>query len=179
VSGPAAAVLVMPSGGELGSRVERALAAQAEVWGREVAGAAIELAGTGERLPAAADRALAAHGSPLLVVWPCLPRLRRRHAGGALEDLSAGCDVVFGPLLDGGLYLLGLNRSLPHVLELFDRPPGDEDAVTRAARLALEDGLDIGLLRVERPLRSSADVRAALVDPLTPGEILEILGARD
>ncbi|MBV8941466.1 MAG: hypothetical protein JO240_07020, partial [Solirubrobacterales bacterium] len=36
-------------------------------------------------------------------------------------------------------------------------------------------GLHVGLLRAERPLHRPADVRAALADPLLPGEVGRVL----
>jgi len=58
-------------------------------------------------------RVFARGGSPVLIVWPDLPRLRPEHAAAALGDLEAGCDVVLGPAIDGGFYLIALQRPLP------------------------------------------------------------------
>jgi glycosyltransferase A (GT-A) superfamily protein (DUF2064 family) len=107
-------------------------------------------------------------------VWPDLPRFRVAHAAGALEDLSSGCDVVLGPAIDGGLYLVGIARPLP---ELFALPEqtwrGDVMAV---ALTAIRDvGYEVGILRAERALHRPADVRAALADPLLPGDVARIL----
>ena len=111
---------------------------------------------------------------PLLIVWPDLPRLRTAHATAALQDLSSGCDVVLGPAIDGGLYLVGIARPLP---ELFALPEqtwrGDVMAV---ALTAIRDvGFEVGILRAERALHRPADVRAALADPLLPEDVGAIL----
>jgi hypothetical protein len=106
----------------------------------------------------------------LVVVWPALARLRRDHGQAALDDLAQGCDVVFGPLVDGGLYLLGFQRLLPLVVDLLE---GDvqPDGFAAALSVAAESGLEIGYLRPERSLASRDGVALALADPLTPSDV--------
>ncbi len=84
-----------------------------------VAGGAFHTARPGTELSAAVSRVYeeVTPSEPLLVVWPVLVRLGDQHAAAALEDLQSGADVVFGPVIDGGLYLLGLRHSLPDLLE--------------------------------------------------------------
>ena len=129
------------------------------------------------RLADASARVLARSGGPLLIVWPDLPRFRVAHAEGALEDLRSGCDVVLGPAVDGGLYLVGIARPLP---ELFALPEqawrGDAMAVACAA--IRNGGFEVGILRAERALHRPADVRAALADPLLPDDVAAILRRR-
>jgi uncharacterized protein len=129
------------------------------------------------RLADASSRVLARSGGPLLIVWPDLPRFRVAHAAAALDDLSSGCDVVLGPAIDGGLYMVAIARPLP---ELFALPEqtwrGDVMAV---ALTAIRDvGFEVGILRAERALHRPADVRAALADPLLPDDVAAILRRR-
>lgn len=133
--------------------------------------------GIAGRLADASARVLARSGGPLLIVWPDLPRFRETHAAGALDDLNAGCDVVFGPAIDGGLYLVGISRPLP---ELFALPEQTwRHDVMGVALTAIRDvGFEVGILRAERALHRPADVRAALADPLLPGDIGSILARR-
>ncbi|MBV9805041.1 MAG: DUF2064 domain-containing protein, partial [Solirubrobacterales bacterium] len=126
------------------------------------------------RLADASARVLARRGGPLLIAWPDLPRFRVCHATAALEDLSSGCDVVLGPAIDGGLYMVGIARPLP---ELFALPEqawrGD---VMGVALSAIRDvGFEVGILRAERALHRPADVRAAVADPLLPEDVGAIL----
>jgi uncharacterized protein len=145
---------------------------------RLVGGDAVVFPQNGEgisgRLADASTRVLSRSRGPLLIVWPDLPRFRVDHAVGALADLSSGCDVVLGPAIDGGLYLVGIARPLPELFALPERTwRGDVMAV---ALTAIRDvGFEVGILRAERALHRPADVRAALADPLLPEDVAEIL----
>jgi glycosyltransferase A (GT-A) superfamily protein (DUF2064 family) len=88
---------------------------------------------------------------------------------------------VLGPVIDGGLYLLGLARPLPAVLALPAERWQDPDVITIALGAVADAGLEVGMLRAERALRRPADVRAALADPLlgeAVGRILDPARAR-
>jgi hypothetical protein len=101
-------------------------------------------------------------------------RLRPDHGQAALDDLEAGCDVVFGPLVDGGLYMLGFRQVLALVEDLL----GGEvqpDGFAAALSVAAESGLEIGYLRPERSLTSRDGAALALADPLTPPDLRKLL----
>jgi hypothetical protein len=119
----------------------------------------------------ATAKVFAEHDGPLLVIWPVLARFRPEHATGALGDLEAGAGLVIGPLLDGGLYLLGLSRPLAELVSVPDEAWYGEEAMSAALQAAAEAGIEVGMLRGERALRTRDDVRAALADPLTPLQI--------
>ena len=184
-AGPAVLVMAPPEPGEalvslLGSEnagaLRSMLATRARSWARElIPDAAVHSAGSGESLSAAAARAFADGGGPLLVVWPLLFQLGAEHGMGALDDLRSGCDVVLGPVIDGGLYLLGLAHPVPELLSLPDERWQDPDVMTLGFTAARDAGLEVGILRAERALRSPADVHAALADPLLPEEIRAVL----
>jgi hypothetical protein len=123
----------------------------------------------------ATERVLAEHAGPLLAVWPVLARFRPDHAVGALGDLEAGAGLVIGPVIDGGLYLLGLSRPLGELVNVPDESWVGEGAMSTAFQAAADAGIEVGMLRAERALRSPDDVRAALADPLTPDQIGRIL----
>ena len=182
--------------------LQAALIAQTARWGRKVAPGRVHVAheppdaagevrplvgdgvavfpqngdGIAGRLADAAARVFVHHGGPLLIVWPDLPQLRAEHARGALADLQAGCDVVLGPAVDGGFYLIGISRPQPKLFALPERAWRSPDAMTIGLAAARDAGLEIGLLRAERALHRPADVRAALADPLLPAEVAQILG---
>lgn len=134
--------------------------------------------GISGRVADAAARVFSRHRGPLLIVWPDIPRLRAEHARGALEDLASGCDLVLGPSLEGGFYLIGIRRPLPKLFALPERVWRSPDAMSLGLTAVREVGLELGILRAERPLHRPGDVRAALADPLLPLELGEILGRR-
>lgn len=187
MSGSAAAVLLMAApdldrdglepvlGASRHAELQAVLASSADVWACKVAPDGVQRSDAGESLSDAVARVFAVRGGPLLVVWPVLPQFRRDHATAALGDLDAGCDLVLGPVIDGGLYLLGLARPLPELLARPEDRWQDPDVMTIAFAAAREVGLEVGLLRAERGLRDAADVQAALADPLLPAPIRQIL----
>jgi glycosyltransferase A (GT-A) superfamily protein (DUF2064 family) len=136
--------------------------------------------GIAGRLADAAARVFARSQRPLVIIWPDLPRLRHEHARAALGDLKAGCDLVLGPAINGGLYLIAIPRPLPKLFGLPEHAWRDPDVMTFGAAAARDIGLEVGLLRIERALHRPADVRAALADPLLPDGLARILrrGAR-
>ncbi len=182
--------------------LESALITQATAWAREVAPGHVHVAyhppdagrelrllagsepvvfpqngdGIAGRLADAAARVFARAPGPLLIVWPDLPQLRPQHAAAAREDLEAGCDVVLGPAIDGGFYLIGLCRPLPDLFALPEHSWRSSDAMTIAVAAARDAGLEVGILRAERALHRPADIRAALADPLLAPGLRKVLG---
>lgn len=127
----------------------------------------------GERVLHASTRVLEHAGGPLLVIGTAVPALTEAHAGAALGDMAAGCDVSLGPTTGGSCYLLALSRALPQLADL--RRTDDEPLPLLARALSAASGLRLGLLRSERALAGEADARALAADPLTPGEVREAL----
>jgi hypothetical protein len=146
------------------------LEADAQAWAHEIEAGRPHVCPPEASLLEEVRRIAGEAAGPLVIVWPALARLRRDHGQAALDDLAEGCDVVFGPLVDGGLYLLGFQRLLPLVVDLLE---GDvqPDGFAAALSVAAESGLEIGYLRPERSLASRDGVALALADPLTPAEI--------
>jgi hypothetical protein len=151
------------------------LTVQAEGLAREIADAAPRRVASSEALSDEVERAFAQHPAAVLVLWPSLPRLRPEHGHAALDDLRAGCTLVFGPLMGGGLYLLGLARLLPEVLAAVNQGSEGGDVTPAVLAAARPAELEIGYLRPERSLRTADDITAALFDPLTPQTVRRIL----
>jgi glycosyltransferase A (GT-A) superfamily protein (DUF2064 family) len=112
----------------------------------------------------------AGHAPVLLVTAEC-PALATIHATAALDDLANGCDLVVGPVVDGGWYLLGLARPIPALGDLRAESWRSPDVMALAIAAAQQGGLEIGLLRPERRLATEGDIRAAIADPLTPEDV--------
>ena len=122
---------------------------------------------------------VSAHGpGPIVIVWPDLPLLRESHGSALLADLEAGVDVIFGPVFDGGYYLIAISGPLPSLFALPEHVWRAPDAMNRVLTVATEAGLEVGLLRAERALHRPADVRAALADPLLPAVVAKALTLR-
>jgi glycosyltransferase A (GT-A) superfamily protein (DUF2064 family) len=131
--------------------------------------------GIGRRLADATSRVFGRHQGPLLVVWPDLPRLRPEHAAAALDDLEAGCDLVLGPVIGGGLYMVGIGRPQPKLFSLPEQAWRGPDVMTMGLAAARDAGLEVGILRTERALHRPGDLRAALADPTLPARVGRIL----
>ena len=131
--------------------------------------------GIAARLADAVARVFARHEGPLLIVWPDLPRLGSDHAAAAIADLEAGCDVVLGPAIDGGLYLIAVARPSPRLFGLPEQIWRSPDALAIAVSAVREVELEVGILRAERTLHRPADVRAMLADPLVPDWLARVL----
>jgi hypothetical protein len=134
--------------------------------------------GISGRLADAVGRVFSRGPGPLVIVWPDLPFLRPSHAEATLEDLKAGCDVVFGPVFDGGFYLIAIARPMPNLFGLPEQVWRSADAMGIALAAARDAGLEVGILRAERALHRPADVRAVLADPTLPAPVARALGRR-
>ena len=166
--------LVAALGAERGRAVAEFLEAEAEAWAREVGDGPPTLSAPEANLAEEVARLADGADRPVAVVWPALARFRPDLSRAIVDDLAAGCDVVFGPLVDQGLYLLAFQQPLPLVAELLGggvAPDGFAAALSAAAELELE----IGYLRPERSLASPDGVALALADPLTPENIKKLL----
>jgi hypothetical protein len=122
-----------------------------------------------------AQEAFERHGGPLLVAAAEAPRLTLAHAQAALGDLADGADATFGPAMDGGWYLAGLAHPHAAVLALLEEAIEGEDVMGRTLGVALEAHLEVGLLRMERLLRTARDAAALRIDPLVPERVRRAL----
>ena len=147
------------------------LTSAARAWADAVApGAGVLLdsdAGVADAVRAAFER----DGGPVLLAAGDAPRLSARHARMALDDLADGADATVGPAMDGGWYLVGLARPHASLLELVEADLAGEEVMTRIFGVATSARLDVGMLRMERLLRTSRDIVATRVDPMTPASL--------
>ena len=131
--------------------------------------------GIAGRLADATGRIFGPAGGALLILWPELPVLRDVHAAAALGDLAAGGTLVLGPVFDGGCYLIGLPHPLEGLFSIAGELWREGDAVRLGVAAVQATGVELGLLRAERGLRSPSDVRAALADPVFAPEVRALL----
>lgn len=128
----------------------------------------------GQRLAAAVDDVRARRPGPVVVLGTDAPTL----TGGALTaavTALAAADVVLGPAVDGGYYLIGMRG--PHT-GLFDLDPalwGGDQVLTATLAAAAERRLRAELLAPVRDLDTPGDAVALLGDPLLPAPIADLL----
>jgi glycosyltransferase A (GT-A) superfamily protein (DUF2064 family) len=135
-------------------------------------------AGLSGRLANASVLALDGGDGPLLIAWPELAGWRPEHAAAALTDLGDGYELAIGPVFDGGFYLIALARPLAALFALPDAAWRSPDSLMIVLGAAHAAGIEGGMLRAERALRSPGDVRAAVADPLLDGELRALLDSR-
>ncbi|WP_181009322.1 TIGR04282 family arsenosugar biosynthesis glycosyltransferase [Streptomyces sp. SM11] len=128
----------------------------------------------GQRLAAAVADAFADGAGPLLVIGTDAPTLTGDHLTAAFTALESH-DVVLGPALDGGYYLIGLRA--PHTsLFALDADVWSTDRVLTATRcVARREGLSVELLCPLRDLDTPEDATALLADPALPAPIAALI----
>lgn len=106
----------------------------------------------GERLVAALDHGFSSGLRKIIVVGSDCPQLDSQKIVEALTLLDAH-DVVLGPALDGGYYLIGLNRLCPFLFE--NIPWSTERVLAETEAIALHHALSIARLSplsdIDRP----------------------------
>ncbi len=164
-------------GSERCRELERVLRSRARMWAASVAEEqAVHVTDCcGSRWRDYVAELFAGGAGSVLVAWPKLTVWRPEHADGALADLADGCDVSFGPMFDGGFFLMAFSRPPAALLTLDDDAWDGPDPIGLAAEAARGDWLGIGLLRTERGLRTPEDVRVLLADPLLDAELRGLL----
>ncbi len=75
--------------------------------------------GLGERLEQSVDAAIGEGAKRVLVIGTDCPEIEAATLAEAFDALKR-CDVTFGPALDGGYYLIGLNESRPEMFRGVD-----------------------------------------------------------
>lgn len=118
----------------------------------------------GERLEAASADVLARHPGPLMIVGVDT-RLDAGHAATALQRLSHGADVVFGPALDGGYYLVAIARPAPELFAIEPGAWGGPDVLELSLAAARAAGLNAATLDPARDLDTPEDAAELIADP--------------
>jgi rSAM/selenodomain-associated transferase 1 len=131
----------------------------------------------GQRLTDAVGAVFGRGAGPLVVLGTDAPTLTGRHLAAGFTALDGGSDVVLGPALDGGYYLIGMRRPYTR---LFGLPPGlwsGDQVLSSTLALAEQEGLTTRLLPALRDLDTPADAAALLDDPRVPACIAAALRA--
>jgi uncharacterized protein len=117
----------------------------------------------GDRLAACATALHSSGAARLAIVGADTPHLPADWCRAAFELLD-GVDVVLGPALDGGYYLIAIDGAAgPPPAELFTGVPmGSDQVLAETLRRARRLGLRTGLLPPLRDLDRVEDLQAAL-----------------
>jgi uncharacterized protein len=133
---------------------EDARAAVAAWLGDDVALRAQRDADLGVRMAGAIEEALTGGAGAVAIVGTDCPGLDPQLIERAFAEL-ANADVVLGPAMDGGYYLLAVKRNHP---ALFDGIPwSSPDTLAETLSAAADAGLRIALLEKRRDIDTAAD----------------------
>jgi hypothetical protein len=116
----------------------------------------------GRRLARAADWAFSRGFDRVVMVGSDCPMLEASDIRLALDALEQH-DVVIGPAVDGGYYLIGLSKPAPAVFSGIDW--STERVAPQTVSAAARAGLSVEMLRVLRDLDDVADLRATVAEP--------------
>ena len=111
----------------------------------------------GTRLAHAFARSFAAGDRAVVIIGTDAPGVNRRIVTAAFRSLRAH-DLVLGPSLDGGYYLIGLSAPQPALFRGIPWSTGDVLRATEAEARVL--GLSVRLLEPLRDVDSGSDARA-------------------
>ena len=128
-------------------------------------------ANLGERLAAAAGEVFAAGHRPVVVIGTDAPTLTPDGVIAAFRELAGGRGAVFGPALDGGYYLVGINEPVPDLFALDPALWGGAGVLAASLGAARRAGLRTALLPALRDLDTPGAARALLADPALPARI--------
>jgi rSAM/selenodomain-associated transferase 1 len=131
----------------------------------------------GERMRNAVNEVTDVRARPVLVIGTDVPTLSERHLCAAAAALVADADVVFGPSLDGGYYLVGLREpsAVSAVFAIGAQLWGGPDVLAASRAAADRAGLRTTLLAPLRDLDTPADAEAFLAERVLPPELATLL----
>lgn len=129
----------------------------------------------GRRLTAAVARVTTERPGPLVVIGTDAPTLTPELLASAFSSLDRGADVVLGPALDGGYYLIGLHRPHPAVFGIDPALWSGDRVLDTTLDAATREGLSVHLLPALRDLDTPEDATVLLTDPALPASVAALL----
>lgn len=129
----------------------------------------------GQRLMAAANDIYRRTFGPLLIIGTDIPLITGQHLRHASSMLGSGFDVVIGPALDGGYYLIAMNQL---ELSVFDIDPtlwGGPDVLEATLAATNRSGLSVGFLAPLRDLDTPNDALELIKAPTLSPELRSLL----
>ena len=134
--------------------------AEAKVWlGDDTPDCCVQSPGDlGNRMHTAADNAFADGADKIIIIGTDCPGLDTAMLGKA-EELMESSDLVFGPALDGGYYLIGMSAPCPGIFA--EMPWGEADVLERSLDAAKRGGRKTALLPPLADVDRPEDIAAA------------------
>lgn len=129
----------------------------------------------GRRMHHAVTEILHHRPGPLLVVGTDAPTLTPDLLDQARSALDRSADIVLGPALDGGYYLIGIIRPQPVLFGIDPALWGGDQVLAATLTAARREGLTVRLLPRLRDLDTLDDAAALKADPLLPPGIARLL----
>ena len=108
----------------------------------------------GARLAAAFARSFAAGAERVVIIGSDCPNVTRKDIDEAFENLASR-DLVVGPAIDGGYWLIGLRQPQPALFEKI--PWSSENVLAETLSRARGSGLKIHLLRLLSDVDTAED----------------------
>lgn len=133
----------------------------------------------GARMGAAVDDVAGRHRGPIVVIGTDAPTLTATHLHQAAGRVAAGEEVVLGPALDGGYYLIALRQPIPPLFAIDPALWGGPRVLAATLDVAAAARVRTGLLSPLRDLDTPADAAAFLADPGLPSAIAELLARKE
>jgi len=125
----------------------------------------------GRRMAESFGEGFAAGAAEVVIIGADIPNLTEDLLERAFASL-AGSDLVLGPALDGGYYLIGLRRAIPELFEAIAWGAGE--VLGRTLELAERLGLSVAMLDplpdVDEPEDISAWQAVSAWPPAAPGQ---------
>ncbi len=112
----------------------------------------------GERMTHAFCKVFSMGAEKAVLVGSDIPHIQPGHFSHAFQALEDG-DLVFGPTVDGGYYLVGMN-SLHKEIFSDDLKWGNLSVLEATCRIANERGLAVSLIEKQRDIDTVADLMA-------------------
>ncbi|MEV6958094.1 TIGR04282 family arsenosugar biosynthesis glycosyltransferase [Streptomyces sp. NPDC051207] len=128
----------------------------------------------GQRLTSAVTDAFADGAGPVLVIGTDAPTLTVGELTAAFAALEH-TDLVLGPALDGGYYLIGMREPRTRLFGLDAALWGTDRVLDATRAIAAADGSGVELLGPLRDLDTPEDAAALLADPRMPHRIAALL----
>lgn len=128
----------------------------------------------GQRLAAAVTDVVADGAGPILVIGTDSPTLTEDHLTEAATALQSH-DVVLGPAIDGGYYLIGMHALSTTVFGIAPDLWSTDQVLSATRELAGRHGLTVALLDPLRDLDTPEDAAALTAEPGLPPRIATLL----